>query len=147
MVAVLARFPDDRKRAAMLPALWLMQGMLGQLTPEALEIVAKRLEVPPTAVAEVATFYSMFRLEPTGRYVIEVCTNIGCALCGAEKILAHLEKRLGVSVGQTTADGKFTLREVECLASCGTGPVLQLNHEFEERLTPERLDAMLERLE
>ncbi|MHB1847342.1 MAG: NADH-quinone oxidoreductase subunit NuoE family protein [Deltaproteobacteria bacterium] len=141
------RFPGDRKRAAMLPALHLMQGMLGYLTPEALEIVAARLELPATATAEVATFYSMFRLEPAGRYVLDVCTNIGCGLCGAEQILAHLETRLGISVGETTPDSKFTLREVECLASCGTGPVLQINDEFQERLTPEKVDAMLERLE
>ncbi len=88
----------------------------------------------------------MLRLQPAGRYLFDVCTNVSCSLCGAEQILHHLEQKLGVSVGETSADGKFTLREVECLASCGTAPALQLNEEFHERLTPQKLDALLESL-
>ncbi len=147
MAAILERYPSDRKQAALLPALRLVQDLVGHLPPEALERVAAKLGIPPTATAEVATFYSMLRLEPSGRYVIDVCTNVSCSLCGAEQILAHLERKLGCSLGETSPDGKFTLREVECLASCGTAPVLQVNEEFHERLTPEKLDALLETLE
>ncbi|MHB8420009.1 MAG: NADH-quinone oxidoreductase subunit NuoE family protein [Myxococcales bacterium] len=143
MALLLARYPSDRKQAAMLPALRLVQDMVGHLPPEALERVAARLGVPPTAVAEVATFYSMLRLEPAGSYVIDVCTNVSCSLCGAEQIVAFLEKKLGLSLGESSADGRFTLREVECLASCGTAPVLQINEDFHERLTPGKLEALL----
>jgi NADH-quinone oxidoreductase subunit E len=146
MASLVARFPPDRKQAAMLPALRLVQEMIGHLPPDALERVAAKLAVPPTAVAEVATFYSMLRLEPAGKYVIDVCTNVSCSLCGAEQIVAHLERKLGVALGESTADGKFTLREVECLASCGTAPVLQINEDFHERLTPPRVEALLETL-
>lgn len=146
MAALLERYPPDRKQAAMLPALRLVQDMLGHLPPDSLLRVAQKLAVPPTAVAEVATFYSMLRLEPAGRYVIDVCTNVSCSLCGAEQIVAHLEKKLGLSLGETSEDGKFTLREVECLASCGTAPVLQLNEEFHERLTPASVESLLETL-
>jgi NADH-quinone oxidoreductase subunit E len=130
----------------MLPVLHVVQDTLGHLPPAAMLQVAEKLSVAPTAVAEVATFYSMLRLQPCGRYQIDVCTNVSCSLCGAEQILEHLEKKLGVSVGETSADGKFTLREVECLASCGTGPALQVNEDFHERLTPQKLDALIESL-
>ncbi len=143
---LLKRYPPERKQAAMLPALRLVQELVGHLTPAALEQVAAKLEVPPTATAEVATFYSMLRLQPAGRYVLDVCTNVSCSLCGAEQLLRHLEQRLGIGLGETTADGKFTLREVECLASCGTGPTLQVNEDFHERLTPQKVDALLESL-
>lgn len=143
---LLKHYPPERKQAAMLPALRLVQELVGHLAPAAMEQVAAKLEVPPTAAAEVATFYSMLRLQPAGRYQIDVCTNVSCSLGGAEQILHHLEQKLGITVGETTADGKFTLREVECLASCGTGPALQLNEDFHERLTPQKLDALLEAL-
>jgi NADH-quinone oxidoreductase subunit E len=143
---LLKRYPPERKQAAMLPALRLVQELVGHLPPAALEQVAVKLDVPPIATAEVATFYSMLRLQPAGRYRFDVCTNVSCSLCGAEQILHHLERRLGVTVGETSADGKFTLREVECLASCGTAPALQLNEDFHERLTPQKLDALLESL-
>jgi NADH-quinone oxidoreductase subunit E len=143
---LLNHYPPDRKQAAMLPALRLVQELIGHLPPAALEQVATKLDVPPVATAEVATFYSMLRLQPAGRYILDVCTNVSCSLCGAEQLLHHLEQRLGISVGETSADGKFTLREVECLASCGTGPALQLNEDFHERLTPQKLDALLDGL-
>ncbi len=146
MAAILSRYPADRKRAAMLPALRLVQEMKGYLTPETLALVAERLGVAPAAAGEVATFYTMLRVTPVGRYVIDLCTNVSCSLCGGERLLRHLERRLGVPVGGTTPDGKFTLREVECLASCGTAPVLQLNEEYHERLTPETVDALLDSL-
>jgi NADH-quinone oxidoreductase subunit E len=143
---LLTHYPGDRKQAAMLPALELVQDMLGYLTPAALLQVAKRLEVSPEKTAEVATFYSMLRLQPAGRYRIDLCTNLSCALCGAEQLLAQLKARLGIGLGETTADGKFTLREVECLASCGTAPALQINESYHERLTPVSLDRLLDSL-
>ena len=118
----------------------------GYLTPAAMLMVAKRLEVSPEKTAEVATFYSMLRLQPAGRYRIDLCTNVSCSLCGAEQILEHLKARLQIGLGETTADGKFTLREVECLASCGTAPAMQLNEDYHERLTPTSLDRLLDSL-
>jgi NADH-quinone oxidoreductase subunit E len=146
IVELTGRFPADRKQAALLPALWLVQSMLGYLTVGALRQVARKLEISPEKTAEVATFYSMFRLQPAGRIRIDVCTNLSCSLCGAEDLLRRLEGRLDIGPGGTTADGKFTLREVECLASCGTAPVLQVNDEFHERVTPQALDTLLESL-
>lgn len=143
MDAVLPRFPADWKQAAMLPALHLMQEMLGYLTPEAMQVVAKKLEVSPEKVAEVATFYVMFRLGPVGKYAIEVCTNLSCSLRGAEHVVEQLESKLGIRLGETTPDGKFTLKEVECLASCGSAPCLQVNQEFFEHLTPQSVDQLV----
>jgi NADH-quinone oxidoreductase subunit E len=144
MAEIVGRFPTDRKQAGLLPALWLVQKMLGYLTVGALRKVAQKLEISPEKTAEVATFYSMFRLQPAGRIRIDVCTNLSCSLCGAEDLLRRLEGRLDIGPGETTKDGKFTLREVECLASCGTAPVLQINDEFHERVTLKSLDALLE---
>ncbi len=146
MSELLPRYPADRKQAAMLPALHLMQEMLGYLTPEAMLMVAKKLEVSPEKVGEVATFYAMLRLNPVGKYHIEVCTNLSCSLRGAEQVLERVENKLGIGLGETTADGRFSLREVECLASCGTAPCLQINEEFFENLTPSSLDQILSSL-
>jgi len=143
---LLPQYPPDRKQAAMLPALHLMQEMLGYLTTEAMLRVAQKLEVSPEKVAEVATFYSMLRLNPVGKYHIDVCTNLSCSLRGAEHILERVESKLGIGLGETTADGRFSLREVECLASCGTAPCLQVNGEFFENLTPGSLDQLLSTL-
>ncbi len=146
MAELLPRYPSDRKQAAMLPALHLMQEMLGYLSPEAMRIVARKLEVSPEKTAEVATFYAMLRLSPVGKYHIEVCTNLSCSLRGAEHVLERVESKLGIGLGETTADGRFSLREVECLASCGTAPCLQINEEFFENLTPGSLDQILSSL-
>jgi NADH-quinone oxidoreductase subunit E len=143
---LLRRYPGDRKQAAMLPALRLVQEMLGYLTPKSMLQVAERLEVSPEKTAEVATFYSMLRLRPAGRYTLDLCTNVSCALCGAEMLLEHLKRKLGVGLGETTSDGKFTLREVECLASCGTAPAMQINEDYCERLTPTSIDRLLDSL-
>ncbi len=146
MSELLPRYPPDRKQAAMLPALHLMQEMLGYLTTDAMLRVAQKLEVSPEKVAEVATFYAMLRLNPVGKYHIEVCTNLSCSLRGAEHVLERLQSKLGIGLGETTADGRFSLREVECLASCGTAPCLQINEEFFEKLTPGSLDEILSTL-
>ncbi len=102
--------------------------------------------MPPIQVVEALTWYSMFEREPQGRYVIKVCRNIACSLRGSERIVAHLERRLGIGVGETTADGRFTLKTVECLASCGTAPAMQVNRTYHEQLDEAKLDRILESL-
>ncbi len=144
---ILKRFPEGHKSAAMLPALWLVQEILGWVPAPAMELVANRLGVPPARAREVATFYVMFHTEPKGKHVLDVCTSISCSLCGAENSLVYLEKQLGIKAGQTTADKKIHLREAECLASCGSGPMLQVDGgEYVENLTPKKIDELLARL-
>lgn len=142
-----AKFPPDRSRAALLAALTIVQRENGGwLTPDLLEAVADYLEVPPVAAEEVATFYSLYDLAPVGRHKLYVCNSISCWLCGSERILEHLQKRLGVKVGETTADGRFTLKQAECLAACGGAPALLVDGEYHENLTPEKVDELLARL-
>jgi NADH-quinone oxidoreductase subunit E len=141
---ILGHYPADRKSAAMLPALRLLQSMKGWLPPEGMKLVAQRLQVSPARAYEVATFYVMFHTQKPGKYVVDVCTNLSCSLWGAEKLLAHLEQRLGVKSGQTTE--KFTLRETECLASCGTAPCLQINEDHHESLTLAKVDEIFAKL-
>lgn len=142
----IAKFPPDRKRAAVLAALTIVQEEHGGwLTPELIEAVARYLDMPPVAAMEVATFYSLFDHKPVGRHKIYVCTNISCWLCGSEQIVEHLKKRLGVEVGGTTADGRFTLRETECLAACGGAPMFMIDRNYHENLTPAAVDEILER--
>jgi NADH-quinone oxidoreductase subunit E len=141
---VVARYPD--KRSAMLPALAIAQREQGYLTPEAYEWVAKALDTTPTWVASVASFYTMLRKEPVGKYLIQVCTNLSCSLVGAQPLLLYLQERLGIRVGETTPDGLFTLATVECLGSCATAPVMQVNDRYYERLTRERIDEILAEL-
>ncbi len=119
----------------------------GWLTDDLMTGVAEYLGLPKIAAYEVATFYSMFNLNPVGRYIINVCTNISCMLSGSEKVVEHLKKRLGVELGETTQDGKFTLREVECLAACAAAPMFQIGKKYYETLTPEKIDAILAELE
>lgn len=140
--ALVTRYPE--KKAALIPTLWLAQEELGWLPPEALSYCAEMLDLPASKALSVASFYTMFNLKPVGRYKIEVCRTLSCALCGAFEILDHLEQRLGIQVGETTPDGKFTLMTQECLASCGTGPMMQINGKrYYENLTPERVDEIL----
>ncbi|HYQ91904.1 MAG TPA: NADH-quinone oxidoreductase subunit NuoE [Candidatus Competibacteraceae bacterium] len=145
----LAKYPPDRKRSAVLAALREVQHENGgYLTTELLDVVADYLELPAIAVYEVATFYSMFELKPVGRHSISVCNNISCMLRGGDEILAHIEKKLGIKVGESTPDGKFYLkREEECLAACASAPMLQIDHVYYENLTPEKVDRILESLE
>ena len=141
---IVAKYPD--KRSAMLPALDLVQRELGHLTPEAYRWVAEALETSPTWVASVASFYTLLRKEPVGRYLVQVCTNLSCSLMGAQSILDYLKERLGIGVGETTPDGLFTLATVECLGSCATAPVMQINDRYYEGLTRERIDDILAEL-
>lgn len=141
---VVARYPD--KRSAALPALAIAQREQGYLTPAAYEWVAGALGTTPTWVASVASFYTMLRKEPVGKYLVQVCTNLSCSLVGAQPLLAYLQERLGIKVGETTPDGLFTLATVECLGSCATAPVMQVNDHYYERLTSERIDEILAEL-
>lgn len=141
---ILTHYPPDRKSAAMLPALRLLQSVKGWLPPEGMVQVAQKLEVTKERAYEVATFYVMFHTHPPGKYVVDVCTNLSCSLWGAEKLLAHLEKRLGLKAGE--ANQMFTLRETECLASCGTAPCLQINEDHFESLTLAKVDEIVSRL-
>ena len=143
----LAKFPPEGKRSAVLAALRAAQHENnGYLTRELMDGVAEYIGLPPIQVYEVATFYSMFETKPVGRHHISVCTNISCMLCGGEDILAHVERRLGIKVGQSTADGRFFLKqEEECLAACTGAPMMMVDHVFYENLTPETVDEILDR--
>ena len=145
----LAKYPPDRKRSAVLAALREVQHENGgYLTTELLDAVAEYLQLPAIAVYEVATFYSMFELKPVGRHSISVCNNISCMLRGGDEILAHIEKKLGIKVGESTPDGRFYLkREEECLAACAAAPMLQIDHVYYENLNPEKVDRILDSLE
>jgi len=140
-----AKYPSAR--SALLPALAAAQREHGWLSPEVMAEVAEVMELPPVEVASVASFYTLFNRRPVGRHLIQVCTNISCSLLGAEHIVEHLKKKLGIEVGETTPDGKFTLLEVECLGSCGTAPVMQVDETYYERLTPEKVNEVLSELE
>ena len=142
--ALILKYPH--RRSALIPSLQLAQVEVGYLAPDLVCEIAEIFHLTPVEVQEVATFYTMLYRKPPGRYVIQVCTNISCLLCNSEEILAHLQKRLGIKPGETTPDGRFTLLEVECLASCDTAPVAQINEDYHENLTVQRIDEILELL-
>lgn len=133
-------------RSALLPALEIAQREVGYLSPQVLREVALLMDLPPVEVASVASFYTMLYRRPVGKHVIQVCTNISCSLMGAEHIVNVLRKKLGIEVGETTPDGRFTLLTVECLGSCGTAPMMQVDDTYYENLTEERLDVILAEL-
>ena len=143
--AALARYPN--KRSAVLPVLWIAQREWGWLSPAALRLAAKTVELPEPEVFGIATFYTMFNLQPVGRHHLQVCMTLSCSLVGADRLFRHLERKLGVGHGETTADGRFTLRRVECLAACGVGPCMQVNLDYHENLDEQKADALLERLQ
>lgn len=141
---LLARYPT--KKSALLPALHIVQRELGYLSPQVKEDVARILEITPAEVEEVATFYTMYEHEPVGKYIVQVCCNLSCCLLGAESLLEHLKKKWNIGVGETTPDKRFTLKTVECLGSCGTAPVVQINDDYYENLTIEELEKVLNKL-
>ena len=141
----LRRYPT--KRAALLPILWLAQKQFGWISQPVMEYVGTLLDLPPVKVYEVVTFYTMFQKRPVGKYHFQVCRTLSCELCGKDEILRRLKEKLGVGVGETSPDGRFTITEVECLGSCGTAPMLQLNEDFHENLTVEKVDEMVKGLE
>lgn len=141
----LKRYPT--KRAALLPTLWLAQKQFGWLSQDVMEYVGQLLDLPAIKVYEVATFYTMFNKKPVGKYHFQVCRTLSCELCGKDDIVDRLKEKLGIGLGETSADGRFTLTEVECLGSCGTAPMLQLNEDYHESLTVEKLDEIIKRLD
>lgn len=144
---IIARYPEGRQKSALIPVLHMAQEELGGcLSADVMDYVAGLLGLQPIEVYEVATFYSMFYLDETGKYVIEVCRTGPCAISGGEEIMTHLRESLDIRPGETTPDGLFTLKEVECLGSCGTAPVMQINTEFYEKLTPAKVDRILEEM-
>lgn len=145
----LTRYPDDQRQSALLAALREVQHEnQGFLTTELMDAVAEYIGIPKIAVYEVASFYSMFELKPVGRHNISVCTNVSCMLCGSDNILEYIENKLGIKVGESTADGKFFLKkEEECLAACSSAPMMQVNHVYYTNLTPEKVDEILDGLE
>ncbi|MDD3517890.1 MAG: NADH-quinone oxidoreductase subunit NuoE [Chromatiales bacterium] len=144
----LRRYPENQRQSALLGALRAVQHEHGYLSTELMDAVAEYIGVPEIAVYEVASFYSMFELEPVGRHTIAICTNISCMLRGSDRIVDHLERKLGIRLGESTPDGKFYLkREEECLAACCGAPMMQVDHVYHEHLTPEKVDEILDGLE
>ena len=141
---LIGKYPQ--KRSALIPALRLVQEEAGYVSQELRCEMAPLFDLSPNEVQEVASFYTMIHTKPVGRYVLQVCTNISCMLCDAGGILDHLKAKLGVRPGETTPAGKYTLLEVECLGSCGTSPVMQVNDDYHEELTPEKIDRILDGL-
>ena len=141
---VAKQYPESR--SAILPALRLAQEQYGWLSREAFEEVAEALELTPAYCMSVASFYDLFRLEPAGKHTIEVCTNVSCALVGAQKTLEAFEQELGIQPGETTADGEFTLRTVECYGGCGWGPVVAVDERYHEPVKPGDVPGIVQRL-
>lgn len=141
---LISRYPH--KEAATLPVLYLAQEEFGYLSSESIEYVAKLMGIPTARLYGTVSFYSLLYMKPMGRHHIQVCRTLPCALVGAEKITDFLKKKLGINSGETTSDGVFTLSEVECLASCGTGPMMQINDEYYENLSEEKVAKILETL-
>ena len=141
------RYPVGKHKSALIPILHLAQAEFdGWLSVDVMDYVASLLKIKPIEVYEVASFYSMFNLKPTGKCLLEVCRTTPCMLRGSDDLVAYLEKKLGIKDGETTKDGMFTLKTVECLGSCGTAPMLQCGADYHENLTNEKVDALIEKL-
>ncbi|MBO9565485.1 MAG: NAD(P)H-dependent oxidoreductase subunit E [Niastella sp.] len=142
---IIARYPDGKQKSALIPVLHLAQEEFGGwLSAEAMDYVASLLSIEPIEVYEVATFYSMYNLKPVGRYLFEVCQTGPCMLNGSDQIIDYIKEKLGIGVGETTSDGLFTLKTVECLGACGYAPMMQLGKHFREHLTREKVDQIIE---
>jgi NADH-quinone oxidoreductase subunit E len=141
---IIFRYPPEHREAALVPVMFEAQRALGCITPETEKWLMEVIGVSAVKVREVLTFYSMFRTQPAGKYLIQLCRNISCCLAGAEDLQAYLEKKLGISGGQTTADGMFTLTYVECLGGCAWAPMMLVNEDQYYHLTPARIDQILE---
>lgn len=139
-----AQFP--KRRSAILPALTLAFQQTGHLSDEIYREISEAIDVPYVEIAEAATFYTLFPKEPVGKHLIQVCHNVSCALVGADAMTEYIEQKLGIKKGETTPDKKFTLLTVECLGSCATAPMVQINHDFHENLTRAKVDSLLDEL-
>ena len=144
---IIKRYPEGRQKSALLPVLHVAQAEFdGWLSPEVMDYVASILEIKPIEVYEVASFYTMYNLQPVGKCLLEVCQTGPCMLNGADDLVTYLENKLNIKVGETTTDGMFTLKTVECLGSCGTAPMLQCGADYHENLRNEKADALIEKL-
>jgi NADH-quinone oxidoreductase subunit E len=144
---MIARYPEGKQKSALIPLLHLAQSEFdGWLSPAVMDYVASILSIKPIEVYEVATFYSMFNLKPVGKCLLEVCRTGPCWLRGADEVVTYLENKLNIKAGETTSDGKFTLKTVECLGSCGSAPMLQCGADYHENLTEEKLDILIDEL-
>lgn len=141
---IIARYPEGKQKSALLPVLHLAQEVYGWLSPETMDYVASLLQIEPIEVYEVATFYSMYNLKPVGKYLFEVCQTGPCMISGSDDIVEYIKQRLGINVGETTPDGLFTLKTVECLGACGYAPMMQLGKHYKEHLTREKVDQIIE---
>jgi NADH-quinone oxidoreductase subunit E len=142
---LVSRYPEGKQKSALLPVLHLAQESFGGwLNEDAMDYVAGLLQIKPIEVYEVATFYSMYNLKPVGKYVFEVCQTGPCMLMGSDSIIKYIQDKLGIKPGETTADGLFTLKTVECLGACGYAPLMQLGKNYREHLTKEKIDAIVE---
>ena len=141
---LIARYPT--KASALMPCIWVIMDELGYVSSGGVDFLTEKLHLTRARVHEVLSFYTMFRTEPQAEYTLQICHNISCHIMGARPIIAHLEKRLGIRLGETTPDGKFALEGVECLGACGLGPCLQLGKHLYEHLTPQKIDSILEKL-
>lgn len=140
----LSHYPTSQ--AALLPVLRIAQEQFGWISPEVMELIAQRLDLPPSHIFGVVTFYTMIHKKPVGKYHLQLCRTLPCALKGSDKLLGQLKERLQIEEGETTADGRFTLTTVECLASCGTAPAMMVNEKYHENLTAEKVEEILEEL-
>jgi len=142
---LVARYPEGKQKSALLPVLHLAQDSFGGwLSTETMDYVAELLQITPIEVYEVATFYSMYNLKPVGKYMFEVCQTGPCMLRGSDDIIAYIGEKLGIKPGETTSDGMFTLKTVECLGACGYAPMMQLGKHYREHLTKEKVDAIID---
>lgn len=141
---IIARYPEGKQKSGLLPILHLAQEEFGWLSSETMDYVASLLSIEPIEVYEVATFYSMYNLKPVGEYVFEVCQTGPCMLRGSDEIIDYIKEKLNIEPGQTTEDGMFTLKTVECLGACGYAPMMQLGKHYKEHLTKERIDKIVE---
>ena len=143
---LLQSYPPGRERSAMVPMLLYAQDELGAVTPELVAEVARRLGVQPLQVEEVSSYYSMLHKKPLGKYHVQICTNISCLLTGGAELWDHTCKKLGIGHKEVTADGQFSLEEVECMGACSWAPAVQVNYDFHHFVTPEKLDRLLDGL-
>ena len=141
---ILKRYPESG--AALLPILWLCQERWGWISPGVMKAIANRLDVSAAFVEGVVSFYTMYQRRPPGKYLLQVCSTLSCQLCNTSELIDHLKKKLDVDFGETTADGLFTLVDVQCLGACGEAPVIQINSDYHTELTIEKLDGILDRL-
>ncbi|MBI5281314.1 MAG: NAD(P)H-dependent oxidoreductase subunit E [Candidatus Solibacter usitatus] len=143
---MIANYPPGRQKGALIPMLLFAQDEIGSVTPELVQEVAARLKVKPVEVEEVLGYYTMLTREPRGRHHIQICTNISCMLTGGEELFAHASRKLGIGHRQKTADGQFSLEEVECLGACSWAPALLVNYDFHFNITPGKLDRLIDSL-